>query len=668
MMKVLIRHLLLLMLIIILVPEVAAHVDTTFYTVFMGSREAGSHRSWINEDGDRMYHYTFNDRGRGPSLTEQIVLNDDGALKKVVISGHDYTKNQVQEKFWIEHGQGHWSSASDDGSEEYQGQYYYAINGTIASKEILIDLAEKNGRNAINLLPFGRISIELKETFNVDGQILTLYGLGGVSYAPSFYWLDKDGRLFAVVSPSRGITCIKRGAEALKNKLIEKQVVLEDQYYQTLADDLSDIPTKPVAIINVDLFDAEAGTIVPNKTLLFQNDTIVAIMDKLNDSLRAGVISIDGTGKTLLPGFFDMHVHIGKSDGLLHLAGGVTSVRDMAVQTNYIDDKKKLASNFKTNTLIGPRIIGMCGFIDGMGPFTRDKGIDSVEQGLQWIDEFNAAGIRQIKLYSSIKPEWVRPLASRAHGYGMVVSGHIPAFMTATQAIEQGYDEIQHTNMLFLNFYGDTLDTRNMTRFSAVGEQGYRFDFNSVAFNEFVRLLKEEDIIIDPTLAIFEWGFRSVSGEVSPTYQGIVHRLPLSNRRQYYTGGFARPPGMHQKYLDSYDRMVKMVFELHRRGVRVVPGTDNLPGFAFHRELELYVDAGIPAAEVLQLATLKAAEIAGRSKTLGSLKVGKLADMVLIDGNPLENISAVRNTSLTIKNGVLFYPNKLYEAVGVLPR
>jgi hypothetical protein len=89
----------------------------------------------------------------------------------------------------------------------------------------------------------------------------------------------------------------------------------------------------------------------------------------------------------------------------------------------------------------------------------------------------NAAGINQIKLYSSIKPEWVQPLATRAHQYNMVVSGHIPAFMTASQAIMQGYDEIQHTNMLFLNFYGDSLDTRNMTRFSVVGENGHAFDF-----------------------------------------------------------------------------------------------------------------------------------------------------------------------------------------------
>ena len=641
------------------------NIDTIHYTVYMGSREAGSHQSWTNEDGDHMYHFTFNDRGRGPDITEQIQLDGEGRLQMMAIYGHDYTKNQVKEKFWIEDGQGHWSSASDEGSQDFQNQFYYPINGTIASKEVLIKMIQKQGRNAIPLLPFGRLSIDVKESYQVGGHSLILYGLGGISYAPSFYWMDDQEKLFAVVSPSRGISCIRRGAEDLKGKLIEIQKALEDAYFRGLAKEVSQVPSSATAITNVAIFDAHRGIVETDKTLVFEKNVITEIYDEPNPTLAENVSKIDGTGKTLLPGLFDMHVHIGKSDGILHIAGGVTSVRDMAVQTNYVADKQQLRDDFNGNVLMGPRIVRMCGFIDGMGPFTRDKGIDSVSQGLQWIDEFNGAGIKQIKLYSSIKPEWVKPLAERAHQYDMVVSGHIPAFMTATQAIKEGYDEIQHTNMLFLNFYGDTLDTRNMTRFSAVGEQGHQFDFDGKKFTDFVALLKEEDIIIDPTLAIFEWGFRSVSGQASPTYEKIVHRLPLSNRRQYYTGGFARPPGMHQKYLDSYDRMLKMIYELHSRGVRIVPGTDNLPGFAYHREMELYVDAGIAPGEVLQLATLRSAQVAGVADRLGSLDAGKLADMVLVDGNPLEDISTIRNTVITVKDGIIYDPKKLYESVGV---
>ncbi len=643
----------------------ATETDTLNYSVFMGSREAGTQQSWINKSGENVYSYTFNDRGRGPSLTEVIALTEDEQLQSITITGHDYTKNQVHEKFQAKGKIARWSSASDSGQDVFKNQYYYPINGTIGGKEILIKLLNSSPDESLNLLPYGTIQISIKKSLKVADKELTLYGINGVSYGPSFYWIDGDQKLFAVVSSSRGITCIRSGYEELKDTLVSLQVAHEDEYYHSIADKTTDIPNGIVAITNVSIFNSITGIVDSNQTLVFEGNKIVKIGAAHSIQLSGTERIINGAGKTLLPGFFDMHVHVGKDDGILHIAGGVTSVRDMAVQTNYITDKKELREDFESNKKIGPRIVGMCGFIDGNGPFTRDKGIDDVDQGLAWIDEFNSAGIKQIKLYSSIKPEWVKPLAERAHSYNMVVSGHIPAFMTATQAIEEGYDEIQHTNMLFLNFYGDTLDTRNMTRFSAVGEQAHSFDFESTAFTDFVDLLKKEDIIIDPTMAIFEWGFKSVTGEASPTYKDIVHRLPLSNRRQYYTGGFARPPGMHQKYLQSYSRMMDMIKELHKRGVRIVPGTDNLAGFAYHRELELYVAAGITSSEVLQLATIESAKIAGRADQLGSLEIGKLADMVLISGNPIEDISTVRNTVLTIKNGLIYHPENLYSAVGV---
>ena len=641
--------------------------DTLSYSVFMGSRLAGEQLHWTDADGSLHYYYTFNDRGRGPSLTQKISFDKD-ELMSIEISGHDYTKNQVHESFRINQGLATWQNISDTSSKAHDGEYYFPINGTPGGIEGLIKILANSNQSRIALLPEGQIEVQGRDQFNIDGHHLTLWSLGGVSYEPSFFWMTDQYKLFAIVSPSRGITCIQTGMEPLKNTLAALQVGIENAYFESLANRLSKKPDGATAIENVSVFNALTGKIDQNRTLIFEGNKIIDLFQFGSKQLPANCEAINGQGRTLLPGLFDMHVHIGKSDGLLHIAGGVTAVRDMAVQNNYILDKQKLGQDFEANQMIGPRIIGLAGFIDGNGPFTRDKGIDSLEQGLDWIDEFAAAGLQQIKLYSSIKPEWVRPLAERAHNHGIRVSGHIPAFMTATQAIKDGFDEIQHTNMLFLNFYGDTLDTRNMTRFSAVGEQAHRFDFHSKEFNHFVELLKEEEIIIDPTLAIFEWGFRSVSGQMSPTYEKIVHRLPLTARRRYLGGGFARPPGMHQRYLQSYDRMVEMVYHLYEAGVSIVPGTDNLPGFAFHRELELYVSSGIPSSEVLRMATILSAQVAGRDSDLGSLEVGKLADMVLIEGDPVQNISAIRSTVLTVKDGIIYDSNQVYSGVGVEPR
>ena len=111
--------------------------------------------------------------------------------------------------------------------------------------------------------------------------------------------------------------------------------------------------------------------------------------------------------------------------------------------------------------------------------------------------------------------------------------------------------------------------------------------------------------------------------------------------------------------------MLDVVFDLFQRGVAIVPGTDGLPGFLYHRELELYERSGIPAAEVLKLATIKSAEITGVSKTFGSIEVGKQADLILIDGNPLDDISNIRKVEWTMKGGNLFYAKELYASMGI---
>jgi imidazolonepropionase-like amidohydrolase len=107
---------------------------------------------------------------------------------------------------------------------------------------------------------------------------------------------------------------------------------------------------------------------------------------------------------------------------------------------------------------------------------------------------------------------------------------------------------------------------------------------------------------------------------------------------------------------------------MHREGIPIVPGTDALAGFALHHELELYERAGIPANEVLQLATIVSARVAGREADLGSIAPGKLADMVLVDGDPAAHVGHIRNVDLVMKDGVLYHPDEMNRAVGVTPR
>ena len=171
--------------------------------------------------------------------------------------------------------------------------------------------------------------------------------------------------------------------------------------------------------------------------------------------------------------------------------------------------------------------------------------------------------------------------------------------------------------------------------------------------------------MVDPTVSIFEGMFKARPGEPDPAFAMILDRLPVQVRRQYFTGGLPVPEGMEERYASAYDRMLEVIKALFDGGITIVPGTDAMAGFTLHRELENYHRAGIPASEVLALATAVSAKVCGVDNELGTIAKGKLADMILVNGNPVENISDIRRVDLTIKDGRVYDPKKLYEAIGV---
>jgi imidazolonepropionase-like amidohydrolase len=261
----------------------------------------------------------------------------------------------------------------------------------------------------------------------------------------------------------------------------------------------------------------------------------------------------------------------------------------------------------------------------------------------------------------------VPAIIDEAHKKGLRVSGHIPAEMTAAQCVKLGYDEIQHANFLMLNFTPDVKNTNTPTRFTEVAKRGADLDLNSADVQSFVKLLQEHHTTLDPTLSIFEDMFLTRAGEIPRGFQPVAKRLPPQVRRGLLSSGLTPPAGMDQRYKDSFTKMVELVGVMYRAGIPIEAGTDSMVGFALHRELELHVQAGIPAARVLQDATLNAARIMSMDRDLGSITAGKLADLTLVDGDPVANISDVRKTALVVKDGVLYRPAELYSALGVEP-
>jgi hypothetical protein len=292
--------------------------------------------------------------------------------------------------------------------------------------------------------------------------------------------------------------------------------------------------------------------------------------------------------------------------------------------------------------------------------------IKSVDEGKQAIDWYRQRGRRQIKLYNSIRPEWVEPLAAYAHTQGMRVSGHVPAFMRAEDAVRAGYDEIQHINQVMLNFLvkpGD--DTRTLLRFYLVGDNASQIDLDSGEAKAFFELLRAHDTVIDTTLATFEPLLTQRQGDPNPSFRTVASHVPPALQRAWLTNSLDVNPGNAARFRNSYAKLLELTRRLYSAGVPLVAGTDQLAGFTLHRELELFVEAGLSAPQALQIATRNGAKYTQLTDQLGAVDVGKLADLILVDGDPTLDIAKIRDVSLVMKEGVVYYPAEVYEALGI---
>jgi len=638
------------------------------YTVIMAGNKAGFGTSTRNPDGSLQLYFEFNDRGRGPKVTEHVVLDASGIPTQIDNTGNDYDKAPVDEHFTLQNGSATWKNRAEQGQKPTPAKaFYVSLSGTPQETDLMVHaLLAAGGR--LPLLPAGEASIEklgvLKIESNGQTRTVVQYAISGLDFTPDPVWLDQDGTLFASVSS--WFSFIREGWEPAADAMIKAQDGITNRRSAHLAETLAHKPSAPLAIVHANLFDTETAANRPNTTVLMIGNRIIAVSDDKQASIPPGAEIIDAAGKTLMPGLWDMHVHLGPNDGLLHMAAGVTSVRDMA---NDIDMLTAMQQRFDDGAEIGPRVL-KAGFLDGRGPFQGPTKVfaDSEQEAKDDIDRYAKLGYVQIKIYSSIKPELVPRIAQMAHAQGMRVSGHVPAFMTAQQFVENGADEIQHMNFIFLNFMFDKVqDTRGRARFTEVGAHAAEIDPASRKVQDFIHVLQQHKTVLDPTLAIFEGEFTDRPGTVSAGYAAVADRMPAQIRRGFFYGGLEVPEGMDQRYRDSFQQMLKMTKAMYDAGIRIEAGTDALAGFTLHRELELYAQAGIPPAKVLQLATLGAARIMKRDEDLGSIAPGKLADMILIDGDPATRISDIRRVTTTVKDGVVYQNAALYQALGVKP-
>lgn len=643
--------------------------DTVRYVAVSAGRETGQELIWRDADGTLHSQMEYSDRGRGPVIHTRMRLDAQGLPVFIEAEGVNYYKAPVRERFEMRDGRAVWQNDAERGDRAVSGPAWYAALDASVESSLLPHALLASPDRTIPMLPEGRVRLEPGAELRVSAggrtQTVRQYLIHGFGFSPWTLWMGEDGGFFA--QGGDWLAWVREGWEPALPELFRADQAAAEAWGTQMGSTLAHRPTGPVVFRNANLFDAETGRSRPGTTVVVSGNRIQAVGPDGSVALPAGAQVIDAAGKALLPGLFDMHVHLGLTDGPMHLAAGVTSVRDLANDTTVFP---KVAREWNAGTKVGPRVVVMAGFIDGSGPFTGPTGLraDNEEQARAHVAWYADHGYTHIKLYSSLNPALVPVIAEAAHARGMRVSGHIPEGMTAAQAVRAGFDEIQHANMLFLNFLSDTLDTRTPQRFSGPAQHATELDLESDSVRAFIALLREHGTVLDPTLNAFERLFTARAGELDPVLAPIASRLPPSVQRGLRGGGLPVPEGMDQQYRDSFRAFLALTLLMHRAGVPIIPGTDAMAGFALHHELELYEQAGIPANEVMQLATIGSARVAGRAADLGSVAPGKLADLVLVDGDPASRVADIRKVELVMKDGVFYRPDELNRAIGISPR
>ena len=647
-------------------PDIEVGTTSNFKWYLQRSTPAGQTKIVRTGDGRVTNESFLHWNNREYDVNSVLQLDTDGYIVSQTIEGRSPFGSPIDETFSIVDGVATWQTPGEGGSRKLDGDAFYVPNenASIGAFEALVQLAVRSLDNTVPLLPTGSARVDMVREVEVntpDGpETLSLYAISGVGFTPSFAWFDKDMRVTAFGGGWLGM--LPEGWDpAILETLDEIQKEESARAIADIAGEHALVQENPVLFENVAVVDVVNGQVLEGHNVLISDGKVDEISADPVDA--DGATRIDGTGKTLLPGLWDMHGHLSLTDGILNIAAGVVNVRDIGNEHENIMD---VATKFASGEVIGPNVY-RAGFMDRAGPYAAGYPAESLEDALARVDFFNENGYIQVKLYSSIEPDWVAPIAERAHEYGMRVSGHIPAFMSAEQAVRAGYDEIQHINMVFLNFLaGDREDTRQQLRFTLYGDEAGDLDLESEEVQAFFKLLKDNDVVIDPTAAIFDEMLVHVPGNPSPTLADVIEHLPPSVSRGDYNPEFDITEKV-DTWARSAERQAEMIKALYDYGIQLVPGTDDIAGFTLHRELELYVEAGIAAIDVLRIATLDSARVTGVDSTKGSIDVGKDADLVLVDGNPLDDISAVRNTVLVLKGDTLYRPDDLYEAIGVLP-
>ena len=649
-----------------LIAAAPAVADERFVAVANGT-EVG--RLIVKGDARRAeIDYDVKINGRGPSSRETVETDAAGLPVRWTVAGATTFGSRTDERFQLRGRRATWKDATGESRASVtEPTLYVSQSGSPWSDALYVRALLKDADGALPVLPGGTVRLEKIEELTLNGASgpvpAVAWRLSGLDLTPRVIVTEPDGDMLAQANPRYAL--VRDGLQGEERRLRDLSVRWASEWTRGIQERAARRFDGPVRVRNVRVFDPTAKALTGPVSVVFHRGVIAAVAAPDSPS-TPGETTIDGEGGVLVPGLFEMHGHLSEASALRNVLAGVTTVRDMGSNPQAL---ASLVEGIDSGALAGPNVI-LAGMIEGRSPTNNQSGIlvGSEAEAVEAVRWYAARGYDYIKIYSSIRPEWVPAMIAEARAQGMGVLGHVPAFTTADAMIDAGYDEITHINQLMLSWVlSPEEDTRTLLRLTALRRLP-NLDLNSAPVQATLRRLQERGVAIEPTFVIHEDLTTRRTGRRPQGAEFYFDHMPVQWRRDAMQA--MTDVATHEDdvaYRGAFDQITALLTEAHRRGIMIAPGTDTGGWFTYHRELELYQRLGMTPAEILSRATIEMARHTGRDQTLGSIEKGKAADFFLIPNDPTRDLAAIKTVRMVVRGGTVYFPDEVYPMMGVRP-
>lgn len=439
---------------------------------------------------------------------------------------------------------------------------------------------------------------------------------------------------------------------------------------------------------SINVVDVKSGVVIENQDVHISGNTITYIGTS-KPLIKKNVLAIQGQGKYLIPGLWDMHTHSNQHSEWLHhplyIANGVTGIRDMSGQLDKPDsywagsvDRLQWNSDLTQNLRVAPRYVlqssyqmdGEASIPDGYPEYFKLQNREHVDSLLQF---YSNQGVDFIKIYQQLPPDSYRALAQEAPKYGMHLAGHKPMFLTLKEAVDLGQKSFEHGRIFMFEAFSDADKLRSpkdwKSQFSTLKKSMVE-DFDAEVAQDLMEQMAQKNAHWVPTLQtlkfeaqIHEPGFSDNpnTGYITKVRKKLWWDYDAKRHSQRNTQG--PEAGVSHAFYEAVKKQIQMARYL---GVPIMTGTDVtdsyvFAGFSLHDELMELHKSGLSNIDALRSATLVPARYAGLEAKYGSIEAGKTADLVILDANPLEQISNTQNIFGVLLNGVYYDSQKINE-------